>query len=182
MTQDIELYKNLFDTYYSGLVVYASRFVRDTATAEDIICDVFASIWENRTLLHMKNTKAYLFSAARNRSLNYLKQLKVRDQYQEEVLQKGEATGSLTWEYYVESELRELIEQAINNLPPQCRSVFIKSRMENKNVNEIAEELQLSPRTVEKHIEVALKKLRNELKDHLLSLTLLEIFIRNLPK
>ena len=76
----------------------------------------------------------------------------------------------------------ELIEQAINNLPPQCRSVFIKSRMENKNVNEIAEELQLSPRTVEKHIEVALKKLRNELKDHLLSLTLLEIFIRNLPK
>ena len=117
MNQDVAIFEKLFNTYYSGLVVYASRFSKDTAVAEDIVSDVFASVWENRSVLYLENTKSYLFSAVRNRSLNYLEQLKVRDDYQEEAMRKGEATGSLTWEYYVEGELREAIDKAIDTLP-----------------------------------------------------------------
>lgn len=167
MNQDVAIFEKLFNTYYSGLVVYASRFTKDTAVAEDIVSDVFASVWENRSVLYLENTKSYLFSAVRNRSLNYLEQLKVRDDYQEEAMRKGEASGSLTWEYYVEGELREAIDKAIDTLPPQCKKVFTESRFKHKNVDEIARELDLSPRTVEKHIEVALKKLRVELQDYL---------------
>ena len=111
--------------------------------------------------------KAYLFSSVHNRCLNYLEQLNVRNKYQEQILQKGDITGLLTWEYYVESELQEHIEKAINQLPPQCRKIFIMNRFNDKSIAQIAEELEISPRTVEKHIEVALKKLRQELSDYL---------------
>ena len=67
----------------------------------------------------------------------------------------------------MECELREAIDKAIDTLPPQCKKVFTESRFKHKNVDEIARELDLSPRTVEKHIEVALKKLRVELQDYL---------------
>lgn len=111
----------------------------------------------------MESAKAYLFSSVRNRCLNHLEQLKVRNEYQEQLLQKGDITGLLTWEYYVESELREHIEKAIRQLPPQCQKIFIMNRFDGKSIAQIAEELEISPRTAEKHIEVALKKLRQEL-------------------
>ena len=167
MNQDVAIFEKLFNTYYSGLVVYAARFTGDNASAEDIVSDVFAAVWENRAILHLENPKSYLFSAVHNRALNYLAQQEVRNEYQEEALEKGEATGALTWEYYVEGELREAIDKAIDTLPPQCKKVFTESRFKHKNVDEIARELDLSPRTVEKHIEVALKKLRVELQDYL---------------
>lgn len=173
MAQDIKAFENLFNKHYTGLVVYATQFTKDSDAAEDIVCDVFTAVWENFANLQMENMKTYLFSAVRNRALNYLAQLKIRNQYQEEILRKGEPSGILTWEYYVEDELREAIDKAITTLPPQCRRVFTKSRFENKNVNEIAEELQISPRTVEKHIEVALQKLRTELKDYLPTATVI---------
>lgn len=115
----------------------------------------------------MESAKAYLFSSVRNRCLNHLEQLKVRNEYQEQLLQKGDITGLLTWEYYVESELREHIEKAIRQLPPQCQKIFIMNRFDGKSIAQIAEELEISPRTAEKHIEVALKKLRQELADYL---------------
>ena len=108
-----------------------------------------------------------LFSSVRNRCLNHLEQLKVRNKYQEQILQKGDITGLLTWEYYVESELQEHIEKAIRQLPPQCQKIFIMNRFNDKSITQIAEELEISPRTVEKHIEIALKKLRQELADYL---------------
>lgn len=165
--RNIDLFESLFNTYYSGMVAYAAYLTGDTPAAEDIVCDVFTHAWERQEILHMEGIKAYLFTSARNRSLNYLAQLKVRDNYQENILRNGDTTGLLTWEYYVEAELREHIEQAIRKLPPQSQRVFIMNRFDNKNVAEIAEELQLSPRTVEKHIEIALRKLRVELADYL---------------
>ena len=165
--RNIDLFESLFNMHYSSLVVYATHLTGDPAAAEDIVCDVFTSVWEKKEVLQMKERKSYLFSSVRNRSLNYLTQLKVRNNYQENILQKGDVTGLLTWEYYVETELREHIEQAIRRLPPQCQKIFIMNRFDNKNVAEIAEELQLSSRTVEKQIGIALKKLRIELADYL---------------
>lgn len=167
ISRNIDLFESLFNTYYAGLVVYGTRLVGDANAAEDIVCDLFTLVWEKQDILQMENLKAYLFTAVRNRALNYLAQLKVRDEYQENIVQKGDVTGLLTWEYYVESELREHIKRAIHNLPPSCQKIFVMSRFENKSIAKIAEEMQLSPRTVEKQIEIALKKLRVDLADYL---------------
>ena len=160
-------FESLFNLYDSGLIVYANRFTNQIEISEDIVHDVFITLWEKKDSLLMESAKAYLFSSVRNRCLNHLEQLKVRNEYQEQLLQKGDITGLLTWEYYVESELREHIEKAIRQLPPQCQKIFIMNRFDGKSIAQIAEELEISPRTAEKHIEVALKKLRQELADYL---------------
>lgn len=160
-------FETLFKQYYSGLVVYASRFTGDTENAEDLVHDLFIHLWENYRIMGNDHIKAYLFTSIRHRCLNYLEHLKIRNEYQEKILQKGDISGMLTWEYYVEAELRQHIETAIGHLPPQARKIFLMNRFDHHTTAQIAAELGLSPRTVEKHLEVALKNLKKELKDYL---------------
>lgn len=161
-------YVFLFNRYYSGLVVYAKHLLGSETHAEDIVHDIFTSLWEKRETLDVTiSIKSYLFASVRNRCLNHLIHQRVHDEYQEAVLHKGDVSGMLTWDYYVESELSEMIENAIDKLPPQCRKIFIMSRFEEKTAQEIADDLSISPRTVEKHIEKALRLLRLELQDYL---------------
>lgn len=167
-TEEYRKFELLFKRYYSGLVVYASRFTGRTETAEDLVHDLFVHIWENdRSLLENQQVKYYLFTSVRHRCLNYLAHLKIRNEYQEKIMQKGDVTGMLTWEYYVEEELRLRIETAVDHLPPQARKIFLMNRFDRKTATTIASELGLSSRTVEKHLQIALKMLRKELADYL---------------
>lgn len=165
---DTTSYAFLFNRYYSGLVVYARHFLGSDNNSEDIVHDIFTTLWEKRKSLSVTlSLKSYLFAAVRNRCLNYISHLRIQSEYQESVLRAGDISGMLTWEYYVEAELSEMIEKAIRKLPTQCQKVFIMSRFEEKAAAEIAKELEISPRTVEKHIEKAIRILRQELKDYL---------------
>lgn len=171
---DVSSFSLLFNRYYSGLVVYANQFLGSTANAEDIVNDVFTSLWERRAIITPDfYLKGYLFTSVRNRCLNHIEHLRIQTEYQKYILEKGDIGGSLTWEYFVEAELRELIEKALDKLPPQRKKVFLMNRFENKTAAQIAEELQLSPRTIEKHIEKALQSLRADLKDYLPAAVLL---------
>ena len=106
-TDEYQKFETLFKQYYSGLVVYASRFTGNTENAEDLVHDLFIHIWEDNRILGTDHIKAYLFTSIRHRCLNYLDHLKIRNEYQEKILQKRDITGMLTWEYYVEAELRK---------------------------------------------------------------------------
>lgn len=161
-------YVFLFNRYYSGLVVYAKHLLGSETNAEDIVHDVFTSLWEKRETLDVTlSIKSYLFASVRNRCLNHIIHLRVHNEYQETILRKGDVAGMLTWDHYVEAELSEMIEKAINKLPPQCKKIFLMSRFEEKTAQQIANELVISPRTVEKHMEKALRLLRLELQDYL---------------
>lgn len=165
---DAPCFSLLFNHYYSGLVVYAHQFLGSRENAEDIVHDVFMSLWEKREIINAEfYLKGYLFTSVRNRCLNYIEHSHIQTEYQKQVLQRGDIGGSLTWEYFVESELSELIERALDKLPPQRKKVFLMNRFENKTAAQIAAELNLSPRTVEKHIQMALQSLRTNLKDYL---------------
>lgn len=171
---DASSFSLLFNRYYSGLVVYANQFLSSRANAEDIVHDVFTSLWEKRAVITPDfYLKGYLFTAVRNRCLNYIEHQRIQTEYQKSLLAKGDIGGSLTWEYFVESELSQLIEEALDKLPPQQKKVFLMNRFENKTAAEIAAELGISPRTVEKHIEKALQSLRKNLKDYLPSVILM---------
>lgn len=171
---DVSSFSLLFNRYYSGLVVYANQFLNSTANAEDIVNDVFTSLWERRLIITPDfYLKGYLFTSVRNRCLNHIEHLRIRTEYQKHILEKGDIGGSLTWEYFVEAELSELIEKALDKLPAQRKKVFLMNRFENKTAVQIAKELQLSPRTIEKHIEKALQSLRADLKDYLPAAVLL---------
>ena len=94
-------FESLFNLYYSGLIVYANRFTNQIEISEDIVHDVFITLWEKKIHSSMESAKAYLFSSVRNRCLNHLEQLKVRNEYQEQLLQKGTlpdySLGNITW-------------------------------------------------------------------------------------
>ena len=171
-------FRLLFDSYYRILYAYALKFV-DQDLANDIVQDLFSSLWDKREGLVIKTSlHNYLFTGIRNNCLQQLEKQKVRSRYQidrkiqlsiEELNYfQSEASQSL-----LEIELQNKIDEAISKLPEQCQKVFRLSRIKRIKNNEIAEQLQISPKTVEKHLSKALKFMREELKDYLPYLLLL---------
>lgn len=160
-------FSELFRYSSAGLLLYAFRFVSIRETAEDIVHNVFVRLWENRENIDYATAKSYLFRSVRNECLDYLKNQKVRTKYEEDIIRKGELSNSLEIDYYVYSELKMHLDNAINQLPRQQRVAFVKNRFEKESFTVIAESMNISPRTVDKHIELALKSLRRNLADYL---------------
>lgn len=140
----------------------------DRDEAEEVVQDMFCALWEKREEFNPNTSmNAFLFSSVRNRCLNKLQHLKVRQNKQETIGQRMEEQGrGVHPDEYVEGEeLKVRIEQAVGELPERCREVFQLSRYEGKKYSEIAEQMGISPRTVEVQIGKALKHLRNALRD-----------------
>jgi len=165
-----EAFESLFGQYSKPLFYYASKFVEEE-TARDIVQDLFVKLWVDKQITIRKSLNGLLFTMVRNSCLQYLEKQKVRYKYlstsrlaiQEEELRyyMDEKTSLL------EQEMERKLNEALNALPDRCRQVFTMSRFENKKNKEIAEELNISVKAVEKQITHALAILRNELKDYL---------------
>ena len=149
-----QAFKYLFDTYFASLCRFAHVYVSDTQDAEELILELFVHIWEHRNEINITlSFKAYLFQAARNRCLNYLRDNRSMLRLEE-----------------VEEEIRDedisaLEMEAICALPDKCREVFQYSRHENLSNREIAEKMQISIKTVEAQITKALKLIKNFLDE-----------------
>lgn len=155
-------FRELFKTYYAQLLKYAQRYVRDAQTSEDIVCDVFLKIWQERERLEIKiSVKAYLYRMVRNHSLNYLK-IKKPDIVDDFSLILS-PSGSTADEQFNINEITEHIQKAVSELPNRSRSVFTMHRYDNLKYSEIAEVLDISEGTVETHMVRALKFLRKRL-------------------
>ncbi len=155
-------FRDLFKTNYKSLVKYTNRYIQNTQTAEDIVCDVFLKLWQERKRLQINiSVKAYLFRMVRNHSLNYLKTKKP------ELLDSFSLNLSLsslaTDEQVNLDEITKYIQEAIAELPERSRSVFTMHRYDNLKYSEIAEVLNISEGTVETHMVRALKFLRKRL-------------------
>ncbi|MDR2037359.1 MAG: RNA polymerase sigma-70 factor [Bacteroidales bacterium] len=168
---DLKSFEDIYLTYFSGLYNYAFTIIKDTNEAKDVVSDVFMKLWEERnTRIIDLSLKAYLFKSVYNRCLNVLKHKKVNDKYENylnhlKFLIEDERDYPLSG--LIENELAEIIQQSINKLPQQCRSIFIMSRYDNMSHEEIAKKMKISINTVHTQIRRALGKLRIELKDFL---------------
>lgn len=163
-TQELEA---LFQLHYTALCRYSLRYVKQPELAEEIVQDVFVSFWEKSSpLLDPAASKAYLYTAVRNRSLNYLNSQHARQQFRNEEVILGQMLTDNTREQLAFEELSILVEAGIKLLPPQCRTIFEMSRLGGFSYLEIAKELQLSPKTVENQMGHALRKLKEHLRNH----------------
>ncbi|MBO0952682.1 RNA polymerase sigma-70 factor [Fibrella forsythiae] len=157
----------LFRRYYRPLCSQAVRFVHSRDVAEDLVSEVFLSFWKNQAHQHITTSyQAYLYAAVRNRAYTYLRQ-----EFQQEAspsqaeLDRTDPVGSLDPEQLLQyTELYQRIEDTVRTLPPQCQRVFVMSRFEGKKHLEIADELKISPKTIEAHLSRALAKLRQVLQ------------------
>lgn len=159
-------FKHYYEANASSLIIFACRFVSATV-AEDIVHDVFLDMYENRASFDVIPSRSYLFMAVRNRCLNTLKREEVKESYIHTTLLDNQLLGL---DYYDSFEnlliekdsLHELYNQ-IERLPDKCRQVFRLAYFEEKKNAEIAEQLNLSIRTVEHQLYLGLKTLRGKM-------------------
>lgn len=119
------------------------------------------------------NLTAYLFTSIKNRCLDYLRKWVleqetaqgVQDEFEMELRMKYDSLEIFNTQFSDETDIGELLDNALQKLPERCRDIFIMNKLEGKKQKEIAEELNLSINTVESQIGIAYKKLREELKD-----------------
>ena len=163
-------YERLFKAHYESLCRFAFRFLEDKDEAEEVVQEVFCKIWDKRKSLSFTSSfKAYVFTSVRNKCFNHNEHMKVRHQHQAHVKHTTSEADSGMLE---EVDLERKIEEAVATLPEQCRKVFKMNRFEGLKYKEIAEQLGISPKTVENQMGKALKVMRVHLKDYLTVLIL----------
>jgi len=158
---DQHAYKELFTSFYSYLFQFAFSFVKSKESAEEVVSDVFIKIWEKRKALEkVNNLKVYLYVATRNNAFNYIDKQKRNATNNIE-----DFSGEFTSRYFdpeqllITADMMALIEDAINNLPPRCKVIFKLIKEDNLKYKEVAEILNISIKTVENQLAIALRKI-----------------------
>ena len=167
-------FEQFYITWYSRAKYFAREYVHSESDAENIIQDVFLHPYERRDLMDAyTNLTAYLFTSIKNRCLDYLRKWVleqetaqgVQDEFEMELRMKYDSLEIFNTQFSDETDIGELLDNALQKLPERCRNIFIMNKLEGKKQKEIAEELNLSINTVESQMGIAYKKLREELKD-----------------
>jgi RNA polymerase sigma-19 factor, ECF subfamily len=165
-TYDDEPFEYLFKAHYKELHAYAGVMLRDADMAEEIVQGMFLKFWEKRELLNVQTSiKAYLYKCVYNDSMNYLKHQKVKTKYHDFAAYTMNNEHEPASSRVELSELEIKLQEALNELPEACRTIFQMSRFEELKYREIAEQLNLSIKTVENQMGKALKILRMKLAD-----------------
>lgn len=158
-------FETYFKAHYGSLCKGVYRLIKDTALAEDLVQEVFLKVWEKRNSLTLDDRFIfYLKKSCYHAALNYLtyqKKLHILDDELE-----AKATDRADQDL-IHSQLEDDVRKAIANLPEKTQIVFVLSRYESMTYKEIASELNVSVKAVEKHISIALSRLRELLRDYL---------------
>ncbi|SHF30161.1 RNA polymerase sigma-70 factor, ECF subfamily [Fodinibius roseus] len=161
---DEEAFEKLFRQYYKQLYRFVWGYVESRAVAEELVQDVFLTIWEEREDITIERSlKSYLFGAARNKSIDWLRHQKVEKAWRKEEKKRKQAQErpGLNRQLHNRQMLRE-VKRTIRDLPQRQREVFMLSRYEQMTYREIAKTLEISESTVETHMSRALESLRNK--------------------
>ena len=161
---DSEAFRTVFDLFQAKLFAFLHYKLGDRAVAEDIVQEVFIKLWENRHQLKENlSLKSYLYTIASNLALNHMRHAKVVVRFQQE--QKSEQQiGDSVHDELEKREIRENLLRAMEKLPEKSRMVFMLSRFDDLSYKEIAEQLEISIKTVESHMGKALRLLRKSLQ------------------
>jgi len=156
------LFQENFYKYYEPLCKYAFTIVKEPHSCEDIVQETFLRVWEKKqNLIGSEELTWYLYTAIRNNCLSYLekKQKTVLGEFsgQEVIETPGERPQISTTP---EKDYETLLKDALANLPPKCREVFVLSRVSNLTYKQIGDSLGISIKTVENQMGKALKILR----------------------
>jgi RNA polymerase sigma-70 factor (ECF subfamily) len=158
-------FRLLFETYHDPLLLYCHRLLGDAGAAGDVVQECFISLWSGKRLENFSgDLDRFIFRAARNRSLAYLRDRRRADTSldayaREQATRAGEEgeTGDRV----------EALYRAINRLPGRCREVFLAACLDDKSYREVAGELGISVNTVKSQVKHALKFLRENLEEGL---------------
>jgi RNA polymerase sigma-70 factor (family 1) len=165
---DEVVFEMIFKDYYECLCNYANSIISDMDEAEEMVQGTFLALWEKRESIDIHTSvKSYLYQAVHNHCLNRLKHYQVRRLHSEHIKYHADASTEDSSQLLQGKELEKQIHEAITSLPDQCQTVFKLSRFENLTYSEIAQQLNVSVKTIENHMGKALRILREQLKEYL---------------
>jgi RNA polymerase sigma-70 factor (ECF subfamily) len=174
--EDLE---RIFHRFYRYLTVTAYQLIPDEGKAQDLVQDLFFSLWTKRANLSITGSlKAYLRKAVVNRCIDEIRRNKRQGTTSDEQLPYQAASQTGADALLETSDLQREINQAVDSLPERCRAVFSLSRFHDLSNKEIAAKLGISVKTVENQMTKALKLLRKALASHLPECLLL-LFLLN---
>ena len=157
-------FAEIYQRYTGALFIHAYRILGDEEEAKDVIQELFAVLWIKRNTIVLRTSlSSYLYSSVKNRILDFIAHKKVEDRYVRSLGRFIDEGEYVTDQQVREKELSELIEREVALLPPRMREVFELSRRDNLSYKEIAEELNISDKTVKKQVNTALSILRQKL-------------------
>ena len=159
-------FEQLYRFLYSRLIKFSIYYVGDKQAAEDLVTEVFVKCWENRSAsTHVLNPESYFFIAVKNQSLKHLKKKSSVTFMDLADVDEDVSATAQTPQYILETkELHQQLHLAIETLAPQAREVFRLIKEGGLKYKEVAELLNISPRTVQTQLFRALAKLRLILK------------------
>lgn len=158
-------FRLLFNKYYQTLLSTAINMLKDVSTAKDATQEVFLTIWKNRATFEMPDSlPGYLKRAVINRSLNQIKSRKAV--VEDSKIVDMQSSSPQANETLAAKDLKEVMHTALERLPDRCRLIFVMRRLEGLSLKEIANQLEISPKTVENQITKALKALKDAVKSY----------------
>ncbi len=166
---DQKAFSEFFDCYHSKLIKFAHLYVPNYNQAEDIVSEVLIKLLKNRKTLHkIEKFEGYLFTMIKNQSLNFIKQNKKNiNHLSVDNMEDFLSTDRIDpYEKYLESELRNLLNKTIELLPPKRQMVFKFIKDEGMSQKEVAELMNISVRTVEVHLKLAVMEVRKVIKEY----------------
>ena len=166
-------FEKIYRYYFPRLNHFARQYLFDIEASKNIVQDVFTELWATRNTLRIDtNLHAWLFTVTKNKSLKMISHLKSRHNYDNYIKNREldinyNSLDAFDTSTIIFEELQIQIKTALEKLPHACRRVFEMNRFEDKKNREIAEELNLSIKTIEAQISKALRSLKSDLKDYL---------------
>jgi RNA polymerase sigma-70 factor (ECF subfamily) len=175
---DLEAFDQIFKKYGDRLFGFALTYLKSREEAEELVQDVFLKIWNNRkNLKKVSSLKSYLFTIAYHNMCRLFREKQIHEKYSKEIAFLGKQAAILEEQLEYKSTL-EQVDRLIEKLPEKQKIIFIKSRREGKTSKEIADEMNLSPGTVDNQISAAIRFLREHISDTSFALLLyFEIFM-----
>jgi RNA polymerase sigma-70 factor (ECF subfamily) len=163
-----EAFREVFLRHWQPLFLMALRRIRSREVAEELVQNVFVSLWEKRQTANIIRLECYLKTAIKYQTINYLKSIVLDRKFAAYAVQQTGEPDNGGESILLIHELNAAIDKAARQLPPKTQLVFRLSRQENRSVKEIAESLNISEKTVEYHITQSLKVMRLHLKEFIL--------------
>jgi RNA polymerase sigma-70 factor (family 1) len=154
-------FRLIYEEHYNSLCRAAYRILKEKEGAREVVQQVFLDLWTKANWNDLQSVKGYLYVSVYNRSINFIDKRKrfVSEESIPEILEHHQAEVEL-------EELRNAIHLGIEALPDRCKEVFLLSREDEMTYQQIANHLGLSIKTVERHMGIALHKLREYLDVH----------------
>jgi RNA polymerase sigma-70 factor (ECF subfamily) len=170
---DVEAFDLIYDKYSGKLYAFGLKYLRSTAEAEELVQSVFLKLWENyKNLKKESSLKSYLFTISYNNICKLFRKRNYLQKFISDSLYENSQSSSETEDGIDYQSVLDQVQQIVNKLPERQKNIFLKSRQEGKSTKEIAEEVGLSPGTIDNYLSEALKFIRSRLRKENLSIML----------